>query len=363
MIEQLVKDYVKAAPVYKLGATIESVQKEYGLTEIYKLGSNENQLGVSPLAIKAMVEAAYQVNYYPEGKGIALREKLAKKFGIKMEQIMITEGGSVGLIWLGEVFIKEGDEVLICKPTYGAYQGIIRRNNGKIVEVPLNDDLSMDFEGMLGAITDKTKMIMICNPNNPTGVAADDKELYEFIKKVPKDIIILVDEAYIQFVDKPGYMSMISAIRDDNTVIVVQTFSKLYGMAGARVGYLVSNQEIIKYMQRIANFFCTNKLALAGAEAALDDREFAERTLQLTKEGRDYLTKEIEAMGYKVYPSQTNFIYCDLRTDPYELSEEMKKYGVIIRGNFELTRITVGLPEQNKKVIEVLKKLLKKEKL
>lgn len=360
MVEALVNDYVKAAPKYQLGATIESVMKEYGLTTVHKLGSNENQLGVSKKAMEAMMEACKTANFYPEGKGTELRIKLAEKLGVTPENIIITEGASVSLNLIGEMFLQEGDEIVYCEPTYGAYGGIVRRRKAVLKSVPLLPGMEMNFQGMLDAVTDKTKLVMVCNPNNPTGVACDDNTLAEFLKKLPEHVVAVVDEAYIQFVDDPDYKSMISEIADDKNLIVVQTFSKLYGMAGARVGYMVSNKEIISYFQRLANFFCTNKMALAGAIAALDDEEFAEATIKNNREGRAYITEELKAMGFEPYPSSTNFIYCDCKMEPFELAEELKKRGYIIRGNLGLSRISIGTMEQNIGLMKAMRAVLNK---
>lgn len=358
MIETLLNKFLLEEPVYRVAAPLDQVKQEYHLNEIYKLNSNENPFGVSPKAVAAMQKAAAEVNFYPEGTGAALRAKIGERLGIAPDQVMITEGASVALNLIGEAFILPDDEVVEPAVTYGSYRGIIKRNGGVVVDVPMREDLGIDFPALLRAITPKTKLIFLCNPNNPTSIACDPQELLDFLDAVPAHVVTIVDEAYIQFVDDPDYPSMVGQIADNKNLLVVQTLSKLYGMAGARVGYILSNAKIIKYLNRIANYFCTNKLALAGAVAALDDTEFAAMTLRKTKEGRDYLTRALREMGFAPYPSSTNFLYVDCKVDPFALCEELKKQGYAIRGNFALTRISIGTMAQNEGLIAAMKRVL-----
>jgi histidinol-phosphate aminotransferase len=271
---------------------------------------------------------------------------------------MVTEGATAALCFIGEVFIREGDEILLSSPTYPNYYNIIKRMRGIVKDVPMKEDLIFDPEAVFGAITDKTKLIFVCNPNNPTGTITDDKKLYEFIKKAPKHVIIVIDEAYIDFVEDPAYQSMKSAIDDATNLIVVRTFSKIYGMAGARIGYLMANREIVNYLQRNATGFCCNRMGMYGAEAALDDDEFAAKTKKLNAEGRKYLSEEMNKLGFKVYPSSSNFIYFDCHRDPAKFADQLMDYGILIRGNFAVNRISVGTMEQNKKAVAAMQEIL-----
>ena len=274
---------------------------------------------------------------------------------------MITEGASVAINVIGEVFIREGDEVLIPAQSYGAYGNTAKRFKGTPVYVPMRGDKGIDLDAVLDAITPKTKLIFICNPNNPTGMALNDEELLDFIRKVPDHVMVVVDEAYFQFIRREDYKTALDAITEENCrVMVIRTFSKVYGMAGARVGYVVSSLEVIRYLSRMVNYFCTNKLALAGALAALDDKEFEELTLSTVREERIYLTQELEKMGYYVCPSDTNFIFVDLQTDSMKLCEKMQQFGIILRGDYDYTRISIGTRKQNQRVIEKLKEVLGK---
>lgn len=365
MLADMINDYVKDSPAYRVGITMDDVREDYVLADfrddICKMNENENLLGVSPKAVKAMQETAVLCNYYPEGTGKALRRKLAERYGLSEYHYMITEGASVAINVIGEVFIREGDEVLIPAQSYGAYGNTAKRFKGTPVYVPMRGDKGIDLDAVLDAITPKTKLIFICNPNNPTGMALEDEQLLDFIRKVPDHVMVVVDEAYFQFIRREDYKTALDAITEENCrVMVIRTFSKVYGMAGARVGYVVSSLEVIRYLSRMVNYFCTNKLALAGALAALDDKEFEELTLSTVREERIYLTQELEKMGYYVCPSDTNFIFVDLQTDSTKLCEKMQQFGIILRGDYDYTRISIGTRKQNQRVIEKLKEVLGK---
>lgn len=365
MLADMINDYVKDSPAYRVGITMDDVREDYVLADfrddICKMNENENLLGVSPKAVKAMQETVVLCNYYPEGTGKALRRKLAERYGLSEYHYMITEGASVAINVIGEVFIREGDEVLIPAQSYGAYGNTAKRFKGTPVYVPMRGDKGIDLDAVLDAITPKTKLIFICNPNNPTGMALNDEELLDFIRKVPDHVMVVVDEAYFQFIRREDYKTALDAITEENCrVMVIRTFSKVYGMAGARVGYVVSSLEVIRYLSRMVNYFCTNKLALAGALAALDDKEFEELTLSTVREERIYLTQELEKMGYYVCPSDTNFIFVDLQTDSMKLCEKMQQFGIILRGDYDYTRISIGTRKQNQRVIEKLKEVLGK---
>lgn len=366
-LEDLVKDGIKNIPPYIPGDTAESVEKKYGIApeDILKLASNENQFGPSPKAVEAMAKEVGRVHIYPDPFCIEIRKKIGVMNGFddSGDNVVIAVGASGILSLLGEVFIKKGDEVIFCEPTFGAYAGAVIRNDGTPVVLPLTEDLKFDLKAMYNAITDKTKMICICNPNNPTGTVVDSEELKEFIHKVPKDIIIVVDEAYIELSSNPDVKSMVSEISDDTNVVVARTFSKLYGLAGVRLGYAMCNKEMHAILQKCTSVFTGSRVALAGAMAALDDEEYIKKTKAAMLEGRKYLTDEFTKMGFYVYPSETNFLYVNTGYNAAEFAEECKKYGLIIRGNFEYSRITVGRMDQNEKMVEIIKKIIESGEL
>ncbi|MDU1006959.1 histidinol-phosphate transaminase [Clostridium butyricum] len=228
------------------------------------------------------------------------------------------------------------------------------------VEVPTKENLQIDLDGILDAITKKTKMIIICNPNNPTGMILNEEEIKNFIMKVPKNVIIIIDEAYFEFIDIPNYKSMMQMIDNYPNVIVVRTFSKVYGLAGARVGYAIMNKKMsINLIKGVE--FASSLSALEGAIAALDDKEFIKKTKAVVKEGREYLAKEFKKLGFKVFPTQTNFIYLDTKLGTKFIAEKLKEKGILIRGDLPLSRITVGTMQQNTKLISALKNIIENE--
>lgn len=358
-VKNLVSEFVKEAPPYVVGADEQSKSMRPGVTRLLQLATNENPFGTSPKAAEAMVKEAFSSNRYPDVRAQALRVKLAKLHGLKPEEVMVTEGATAGLGFIAEVFVRQGDEIILTPPTYPNYYNYIKRNNATLVEVPMDEEtLVPDFDKVLAAITDKTKAVYLCNPNNPTGTLIDSEELHAFQKKLPEHVLLVVDEAYIDFVEDPNYRTMVDAISDDANLIVVRTFSKLYGMAGARMGYLMANREIVDYLQRDSTGFCCNRMGLYGAEAALDDLEFQDKTRKGVKEGRDILVSCMKELGFKVWPSHTNFIYFDPKCDVAWFADRMLDYGIIIRGNFKKNRISIGTPEEDRFVCKAMREII-----
>lgn len=356
-IDELTKPGIQNIPPYIPGRTSESVKEKYHLEHVLKLASNENQYGTAPMAVAAIKEAAESANIYPDPFCMGLRKKLGKLFGFddSGDNVIISAGACGVLSLLGEVFICEGDEYITCEPTFGALNGAVKRNGGKVITVPVTDDQVFDLDAMAAKVTDKTKMVYICNPNNPTGTVVDSAKLREFIHKMPDHVITVIDEAYIEFANDPKVESMIPEIREGLNLVVIRTFSKIYGLAGERIGYTFMNKELHGVMQKATSVFVVGRTSLAGAMAALDDKEFIETTSKNIAEGREYVTRELEALGWKVWPSKTNFVYADSHLDTRILAQELEKKGLIIRGNFDYSRITIGRMDQNKEMIDIIK--------
>lgn len=359
----MTKPICMVEPTYVLGGkSVEETKQKYHLEYAHRLLANENQLGVSPKAVEAIAKAAAEGgNTYPDTNATALRKKLAEelefeKYGLGIENLNIASGAEHALNVIMEIFLNEGDEVLISAPAYSGYNRSIARAGGVKKTIPYKEDNHCDFDGLLNAITDKTKIVIVCNPNNPTGVYDTPEDLYEFAKKFPKDKILIVDEAYIHFAPGGLGRSMYQKISDDINMLVVHTFSKIYGMAGIRVGYVISNKEISSYIRRYGGVRMSNP-QLAGAMAALDDTEFYEKSLRMVEEGRAYLIEELKKLGYEPYESAGNFVYCDLKAEGSYLDEEFMKRGILIRTNLEYPRISVGTMEQNQLFIEALKEI------
>ena len=347
-VRELVSEFVKEAPPYVVGAEEQSKKKPDNVKELIQLATNENPFGISPKAVEAMQQQATICNRYPDVRAKELRAKLATVCGVSAEQVMVTDGATQGLNFIGEVFLRPGDEAIVTPPTYPNYYNIIKRMQAKLVEVPLTEaTLTPDFDKVMAAVTPKTKLIFLCNPNNPTGTLIPSAELHAFAQALPRHVVLVVDEAYLDFVEDPSYKNMVDAVSDDTNVIVVRTFSKMYGMAGARIGYLISNVEIVNYLQRDATGFCTNRPALYGALAALDDKEFLDMSVAMTKKARAFLAAEMHKHGFTVWESHANFIYFDPLVDVQWFADQMLRFGLIIRGNFPKNRISVGTMEQD----------------
>lgn len=367
MLEAIMNPAALLKGSYTLGETMQSAAQSLGLSKIYKMNSNENPYGVSPLASQAMAEAAYRTNLYPDPTGRELREKLAAYLGegLKADNIVLTEGASVAISLLADMVLNPGDEVIEHWPTYSGYQRrMMDTRQAVAVKVAEGADRCPDFDAMYEAISDKTRLIVICNPNNPTGVLADAKKLYPFIRKIPPHIIVMVDEAYIDFVDDEKYPSALGLVHEIPNLVVLRTFSKISGLAGARIGYAVACPEMIFYYNNLVNFFCASTAALAGASAALEDTAFREMTREKNRKGREYLLGELGALGLDPYPSQANFVACDIKgLDSNEVAELLRKKGILIRGNLGIPRITVGDEEANQACIKAIREIMEERGL
>lgn len=360
MLKEYVSEFVKEAPPYNFGVGEKHPPLNPGVTEIIKLNKNENPFGVSPLAQSEMRRQIELSNRYSDPEVPAMRERIARLHNLTSDNVLLTPGATSGLGFLGEVFIRPGDEIIVTSPSYPNYYNVTKKAQGVIVDVPMPSTFIPDFNEIMAAITPKTKMVFLCNPNNPTGTICDADALFHFIRNAPSHIIIVVDEAYFEFIADPAYPSTISLIDDNTNLIVVKTFSKIYGLAGARVGYLLSNPEIISYLSRTATGYFCSRVGMMGAMAAMDDTEFVNMTISENKKCRDYLIEEMKALGFDVWPSYTNFIFFKPTIKSKELADKLYSYGIQIRGDFTpYARISIGTMEQCKIAVQAMKDILK----
>lgn len=360
-INALTKPEIQAIPAYIPGKTSESVMEKYHLTHVLKLASNENQFGSSPKAVAAMQEAAASASIYPDPFCKGIRKKLGTMFGFddSGDNTIISAGLCGFFDLVAEVFINHGDEYITCGPTFTALNAAVKRNGGVIIECPVTEDTQQfDLDAMASKVNDKTKMVYICNPNNPTGTVVDSEKLKAFIENMPSHVITVVDEAYIEFACDPSVKSMIPEIKDDLNLIVCRTFSKIHGLAGERIGYSFMNKELHGVLQKATSVFVVGRTSLAGAMASLDDKEFLSSTAEAIAEGREYVSGELEKIGWKVWPSKSNFIYADSGLNTKALAGELEKKGLIIRGNYKYSRITIGRMDQNREMIDIIKAVL-----
>lgn len=356
------REAVRNLPLYTPAKSIDSAKREYGFDKVIKLAGNENTLGFSPLARRAL---EHITSYYPDGAAVNLREKTAKKFGVKPDQIIFGNGSFELLFLVGLAFLEKGDESLLAEPSFGWYKNVSLIQGAKIVSVPLKE-YKVDLNSIAARITDRTKVIWLCNPNNPTGTIFTAEELEQFLEKVRDDIVVVLDEAYYDFVKEEGYPESIPLIDRYNNIIVLRTFSKLEGLAAFRVGYGFASEELIGYLNRVRLPLNVTGPAQLAAYAALDDAEFKKQTLDNVKAGLETYYHRFEQWGVSYVRSNTNFVLADVGVETESIVEECFKHGILIRGGKEFgyptsLRISVGTPEENDAVLSLLGKLLEKE--
>ncbi|MBD3671153.1 MAG: histidinol-phosphate transaminase [Gammaproteobacteria bacterium] len=356
----------KLAP-YQPGKPIEELEREYGVKNAAKLASNENPLGPSPMAVEAMREAAKDVWLYPDGNGFELKTKLAQRLGVEMKQITLGNGSSDILQFVMQAYVDREAEVLFSQHSFAIYP-ILTQMMGAQAVVPPAKNWGVDLDAMAAAITDKTRVIFIANPNNPTGTWLKCDALAAFLDQVPERIIVVLDEAYFEYAIDPAtgaedYPDGIAWLARYPNLIVSRTFSKVYGLAGVRVGYGVSHPQIADVLNRVRPPFNVNSLALAAARAALDDEEHLKKSVAMNAEGLTQLYAGFEAMGLAYIPSAANFVSVDVGREGAPVYELLLHEGIIVRpvANYEMPshlRITVGTEEQNTRVLTALKKVL-----
>ena len=360
--KSLVRKGILDLKPYIPGKPIEEVKRELGLKEVVKLASNETSVGPSPLAVAVIKKELKNINLYPEGSSRLLREKLASKLELYEKMIIVTNGEDDLIDLIGMTFINGGGEVITGEITFPAYETITKIMGGKLIPVKLKD-FSFDLEGIIQTINEKTKIIFICNPNNPTGTMVDKKAVDKFIKQIPENVVIVFDEAYYDYVEDESYPNSLSYVLEENNVIVLRTFSKIAGIAGVRVGYGIAKPELIGYLNRVVNPFTTNRLAQVAALASLDDEEHRKKVLRSNQEGKRYLYRELKKLGLFYVHTEANFIFVDLKEDSEVIFEKLLKKGVIIRpgktwGCPNFIRVTIGTTYENKRFIQTLKETM-----
>jgi histidinol-phosphate aminotransferase len=360
-MKKLAREGVENLVPYPPGKPIEELERELGITGSIKLASNENPIGPSPLAIQAITDRLNALHRYPDGSGFYLKSKLSKKYSIPPDQIILGNGSNELIELVIRTFLSTEEHVIQAFPTFLVYEKIVKGAGGQMISVPLLN-FKIDLDEISKVITSKTKMIFINNPNNPTGSVLSEEQMACFLKDIPEDIVVILDEAYIEFVSDPAVASGLKFLEKRPLLVVLRTFSKLYGLAGLRIGYGFGSREVIDYMNRVRQPFNANVLAQAAANAALDDMAFVSQTLKLVREGLDYLYNGIQDMGLEYIPTQTNFFLIKVPLGGPKTYELMLREGVIVRsmdsyGLPEYIRINVGLPKENERFIRTLKKI------
>ncbi len=352
----IANQYVCDVPVYEPGRPIEEVARELGLkpASIIKLASNENPLGPSPKAVVAMRKALAASHLYPDGGGFYLRQALAKKLSVEMDNLILGTGSNEVIEFLYHAFVGPGDEIVAGDRAFVIYIIMAKMFQAKCIEVPFIGH-THDLKAMRGAITARTKLVFIANPNNPTGTRVRNAELSDFIRSLPPHVIAVLDEAYIEFLDDPPSSAEYAM---KHNVVLLRTFSKIVGLAGLRIGYGIAQKECIALMQRVRQPFNVNAVAQAGALAALGDTAHIRKTKTLTQRGLVYLYKEFKRLRLEYVPSCANFVLVNVG-DGDGIFRGLQRRGVIVRPmrGYKMpawVRVTVGLPEENRRFIAAL---------
>jgi len=358
---------VRELQPYQPGKPIEELQREYGLQEVIKLASNENPLGPSRKALAAIAQAMAELARYPDGNGFILKQALSEKFGVGINQITLGNGSNDILELVARTFVQPGHEVVFSQHAFAVYPIATQAVGGKAVIVPAKD-WGNDLDAMQQAITDNTRVMFIANPNNPTGTWIDHAHLSQFLEKIPKHVVVVLDEAYFEYAIHPamqadGYPDGMQLLAQYPNLIVSRTFSKAYGLAGLRVGYAVSQPIIADLLNRVRQPFNVNSLALVAATAALDDQEHLDKSASLNATGMQQMIDTFNQLGLAFIPSVGNFISVDIGKPAQPLYLALLKLGVIVRpvANYEMPnhlRVTIGTESENAKFLSALREVL-----
>ncbi len=362
-LENIVKKQIKNLPVYETGKPIEYVAREFGLDPdgILKMASNENPLGASPKAIEAISKNFGNLNRYPDGGCYELRQKLAKKWNLSPSQFAFGNGSNELLEFVAQCFVGEGDETVFGAQSFIVYKLATIFMGGTCVSVPM-PNLKYDLNALRDAVTDKTKIVFMTNPNNPTGAVLKQDEVVNFVKSLPEHVVFCYDEAYAEYQDEE--VDLRPLIAEGRKVICLRTFSKIYGLAGLRIGYSYSSEELAGYINRAREPFNVNSLAQTAALAAIDDVDFLKKCREINNAGRKQFEDGFEKLGLEYFSDGANFVMVRTQNAP-EVFVQMQKRGVIVRPNVgyglpEWLRITIGLPEENARCLEELAKFAKR---
>jgi len=348
---------------YIAGKNIEEVKRDLGIDDICKLASNENPLGPSPKALAAVREEAERMHLYPDPGCYRLKKKLSERLGVAREQLIFGAGSEELLHYLSIAYLEPQDEAVMGWPSFSVYDITTNIMGGRAVKVPLNGQFALDLPVMLAAVGPKTRIVYVCNPNNPTGAVVERAALEDFLAQIPPHIVVVMDEAYIEYVAPELRIDGIEYLRKYDNILVLRTFSKAYGLAGLRIGLGVGNPAVIGAMAKVRGSFNVHRLAQAAALAALDDHEYLENSVRVNNLGKEYLYASFQELGISYVPSQANFILLDIGIDCAVSIPYLLKAGLILRsgapfGYDKCLRVSVGGPKENERFIKALRELL-----
>lgn len=339
---------------YAPGLPLEEVEREFGIRGAVKLASNENPLGPSPKALAALQDAVDTLHLYPDGGAHVLTRALAERWALPASHIVVGNGSDEIISLLVKTFVTPGDEAVMADQTFVMYKLAVTAGQGVCVEVPLHG-WRHDLSAMAAAVTSRTRLIFVCNPNNPTGTMVTREEVRAFMDVVPEDVIVVFDEAYAEYVRDPHYPDSVAYVRDQRPAVVLRTFSKLYGLAGLRIGYGITTPDIAGYLHRVRNPFNTGTLAQRAACAALGDAGHVAASRALNETEMAAMETGLRRLGFAPLPSQANFLYFDVRRDGRAVFDRLLRAGVIVRHiHGSMLRVTIGRPEETRRFLEAL---------
>jgi len=349
---------------YVPGKPVEEVMREFRVSDVIKLASNENPLGPSPKALEAITKYSKDINLYPDQNSFELTGVIAEKLDLSPDNVIVGNGTDEIMMLTALAYISAGDEVVVSLNTFSTYETVSKLMEASIIRVNLKN-YRYDLDAMASATGERTKLVFVCNPNNPTGTMNTQKEMDQLISKVPANTIVFIDEAYRDYVESREFPSSIDYVKSKKNVIVTRTFSKIYGLAGLRVGYGVAKPEIIRYLNLVRMPFSVNRLAQYAALSSIADNFHIEASKKNNREGKALLYEELDKLGLSYIKTEANFILINLNDDADMVFMQMMRRGVIIRPltSFGLPgaiRVTIGTPEQNKRFLHVLKEVIRK---
>lgn len=351
-----IKPYLPGKPIWE-------AQKELGLDRVIKLASNENPIGPSPKAVKELSGCLTGLNRYPDANATNLKNKIVQKFGVIEENLIITNGADELITLISETFLEPGDEIIVPSPSFSEYDFGANLMGANVVTVPLNENFKFNIGEIISSVTERTRLVYICSPNNPTGTYLPRNELEQLLTSLPKHILVVFDSAYSHFATSADYTDGIEFVKKEYPIIVLQTFSKIYGLAGLRVGFGIAGESIINSILKVKEPFNVNSLAQVAATAAITDEDHVEASKEVNRVGREQLYQAFDGLKLKYIESMSNFVLVELGPKAKDIYLELMSNGIIVRygntwGMPEFIRISVGTPEENTIFIEQLTTIL-----
>lgn len=365
--ELAAREAVKAIEPYVPGTSLAEVKERYGLTDVVKLASNENPLGPSPLAQARLVEAARELHMYPDGAASRLVSALSRSLDLPADRFIVGNGSDAVIKLIAEAFFEPGDDIVCARPTFSQYAFAAALMGARVRYVPLTDDMRHDLSAMAERVGPRTKAVFVCNPNNPTGTTVTKDEFRDFLEKIPPHVLVVVDEAYAEYANPERLFGVEAVRRGDKRIVVLRTFSKIYGLAGLRVGYGIAHPDVIGMLRRVQEPFQVNAPALLAAEAALSDADHIRRSLEVNEAGKRYFYERLAELGLRWIPTEANFVFFDVGRPSREVAAQLLRRGVIVRtgdafGMPTFIRATIGTGKQNERLFAALADVLADER-